>query len=282
MRALGSSGALALAALGTVMVAPNYTSPVPYMAAIFIGVLLMAYVGEGGGVLSYLAIGGTAFVIAYSGPGPRSDVLGSLWSIWGISVGMIIRAGLTLLWREHSYRTLAEEFQAPFAAILELIHETEGASNVPRRITARTSVVSSIQVMLSVANDALLEGRSAEIDANSLIEALDILLRLAFIFGRPDRLSLDKPAISAAVTQAVRSRLHAWLEKLSAETESGAIRPAPLRRMVLEAAVPPLAPIMGPDESRASGSSTPTEADRRIINLMLLLEKKLSAISLDR
>ena len=99
MRAIGASGALALAALGTVIIAPNFTSPGPYMAAIFVGTMLMAYIGEGGGILSYLAIGGTAFVIGYGGPGPRADVLGSIWSIWGISLGMIVRAVVSLLWR---------------------------------------------------------------------------------------------------------------------------------------------------------------------------------------
>jgi len=282
MRALGSSGALALAALGTIAVAPNYTSLVPYMAAIFIGVLLMAYVGEGGGILSYLAIGGTAFVIGYSGPGPRSEVLGSIWSIWGISLGMIIRAGVTLMWREHSYRTLAEEFQAPLAAIVEVIRSTEDASDVSRRTAARTKLVNSIQVILGVANDALLEGRSAGIDANNLIEALDTLLRLAFILGGPEQVTDGEPAISTTVTEAIRFRFQTWLEKLHAETEYEVISSAPLRRMVLETAVPPLDGIMGPDESNATRSPIRTKADRRIINLVLLLEKKLSAISLDR
>jgi hypothetical protein len=282
MRALGSSGALTLAALGTITVAPNYTSLVPYMIVVFMGVLLMAYVGEGGGILSYLAIGGTAFVIAYSGPGPRSDVLDSIWSIWGISFGMIIRAGVTLLWREHPYRTLAEEFQAPFAAILELIRSTDDSSDLARGIRARMKVVNSIQVILGVANDALLEGRSAGIDANILIEALDTLLRLAFILGRPERATEREPAISAAITNAARLRFESWLEKLSAETESGAISPAPLRRMVLETTAPPLDQMMGPDESTASRSLIQTEADRRVINLMLLLEKKLGTISLVR
>ena len=283
MRALGSSGALALAALGTIIVAPNYTSLAPYMVVIFLGVLLMAYIGEGGGILSYLAIGGTAFVIAYSGPGPRSDVLGSLWSVWGISVGMIIRAALTLLWREHPYRTLAEEFQAPFAAILELVGGTEAALNLARRSAAMMRVERSIQVMLGVANDALLEGRSAGIDPNNLIEALDTMLRLAFVLDRPDlRTIQDEQAVSPSVTNALRSRLELWLARLDAETASGVISPAPLRRMILEAVVPPLDSVAAPDELRCLSESTRTEVDHRIIRLTQMLERQLSAISLNR
>jgi hypothetical protein len=278
MRAFGSTGALALAALGTIIVAPNYTSLPPYMAAIFVGVLLMAYIGEGGGILSYLAIGGTAFVIGYSGPGPRSDVLGSIWSIWGISVGMIIRAALTLLWREHPHRTLAEEFQAPFAAILELIGGAGDASKAPRRSAARRRVLRSIQVMLGVANDALLEGQTAGIEPNNLIEALDTMLRLTFMLDRPDLVAIARePAPSPLVMNAVSSRFEGWLEKLQAETEMGVVRPAPLRRMVREVVVPPIDSIAEPDESRSI--STRAEADHVIVNLTLLFEQQLSVIS---
>jgi hypothetical protein len=242
-----------------------------------VGTLLMTYIGEGGGILSYLAIGGTAFVIAYSGPGPRSDVLESIWSVWGISFGMIIRAALTLLWREHSYRTLAEEFETPLAALLELIHTTEDTSNTPRRTAATMRVAESIQAMLGVANDALLEGRSAGIDPNNLIDSLDTLLRLALMFSRADL----GTAVSASVTDAIRWRLEAWLEKLTAEIESGMISPAPLRRMILEGAGPAL-------DSNATSRETAPEAsfqrevDRRVIALTRTLEHQLSAISLNR
>ena len=52
------------------------------MVATFMGVLVMAYIGEGGGLLSYLSIGGTAFVIAFSSLGPRADAFASIWTIW--------------------------------------------------------------------------------------------------------------------------------------------------------------------------------------------------------
>ena len=284
MRALGASGALALAALGTIVVSPNYTSVVSYVAVIFIGVLLMAYVGEGGGVLSYLAIGGTAFVIAYSGPGPRPDVLESIWSIWGISLGMIIRAALSLVWREHPYQTLAEEFQPLFGALLHLIRAGNTETNAPQRITARTEVIRSTLVMLSVANDALLEGRSAGIDAANLIEALDVLLRLSFVQGPSNRASIGPDSgVSPAVADAIGLRFQTWLEKLSAETESGVVRPGPLHRMVLEGGAPELNAMLGSDEqSEDQRVPIPRQADRRTINLMLLLEQKLSEISLER
>jgi len=210
MRAIGASGALALAAFATIVVAPNFTSPGPYMAAIFVGTLLTTYIGEGGGILSYLAIGGTAFVIGYGGPGPRADVLGSIWSIWGISLGMIIRAAVSLLWRERASRTLAEQFQAPLAAMLELVKDGGGYDDSRRRAAAERSAVAGIAMMLTVANDAMLEGRGAEIDGDQLINALDTLRRLAFALGNLARVRPAGTAMSAGMgaelTDAIRMR----------------------------------------------------------------------------
>ena len=280
MRALGASGALALAGLGTIIISPNYTSLVPYLLAIFMGVLLMAYVGEGGGILSYLAVGGTAFVIAYSGPGPRSGMAGSLSSVWGISVGMTIRAAVSLIWSEHSPRTLAEEFQPLLAAMLELVQGAKTASSAARRNAALVRVVKSIQVMLGVASDALLEGRRAGIDPNNLIDALETLLRLAFVLGSLNLSTIGgESVVSLPVSSGLSARLEAWLDKLSMDTESGKIGPAPLRRMISDSPVPSLELMVEPGGSRAASPSGLTEADSRIINLTLLLQKQLEAIS---
>jgi hypothetical protein len=51
-------------------------------------------------------IGGTALVIALSAPGSRTEVVGSIWTIWGISLGMIVRAVVSVVWRELMNRTL--------------------------------------------------------------------------------------------------------------------------------------------------------------------------------
>ncbi|HLK85445.1 MAG TPA: hypothetical protein VKT27_02985 [Candidatus Binataceae bacterium] len=284
MRAIGASGALALAALGTIAVAPNFTSPAAYMAAIFAGTVLMAYVGEGGGILSYLAIGGTAFVIAYGGPGPRTDVLGSIWSIWGISLGMMIRAGVSMLWREHPSRTLAEQFQAPLAAIVELIDARNDPAASQRRAAAAMGVIEGIERMLTVANDAMLEGSSAEIDGAELVGALDTLRRLAFVAASAN--AHEQAGARDEIEQVVRARISAWLENLRGATESGAVSRAPLRRMVAEAGVP------APDELPAYREApTPhgegataekparTAVTARIVQLTRRLERELSAVS---
>lgn len=263
VRAIGAAAALLFAALGTILLAPNFTSLPPYMFAIFIGVALMTYIGEGGGELSFLAIGGTAFVIAFSAPGPRTDVVGSIWTIWGISLGMIIRAVVSVVWREHMNRTLAEEFERPLAALVRL---TRSASLEEHDIVAaEMGIVTGVQAMLTVATDAQLEGRSVGIDARNLVDALDTTRRLAFALGNlstgergPGRHDFDT---------AIRERLESWLASLRAQLEPGQLNIAPLRTMVATAITRDLIAVDDP-------------AREHIARLMLTLDAQLRTISL--
>jgi hypothetical protein len=263
MRAIGAAGALLFAALGTIILAPNFTSLPPYMLAIFIGIALMTYVGEGGGELSYLAIGGTAFVIAFSAPGPRTEMVGSIWTIWGISLGMIIRAVVSIVWREHMNRTLAEEFERPLAALVTL---TRSASLEEHEIIAAEMVtITGVQAMLTVATDAQLEGTSAGIDARNLIDALDTTRRLAFALGNLS--NPERGRESDAFDRAIRERLESWLASLRAQLEPGQLNIAPLRTIVATTMTPDLIAVDDP-------------AREHIARLMLTLDPQLRTISL--
>jgi hypothetical protein len=263
VRAIGAAGALLLAALGTIVLAPNFISLPPYMLAIFIGIALITYIGEGGGELSYLAVGGTAFVIAFSGPGPRTEMLGSIWTVWGVSLGMIIRAVLSVVWRERMSRTLVEEFERPLAALVTL---TRSASLEQHEIVAAEMVIiTGVQAMLTVATDAELEGRSAGIDARNLVDALDTTRRLAFALGNLS--TAERGPERARFDTAVSERLESWLGSLRAQLEPGQSNLAPLRTMVASAATPDL--IAVDDLAR-----------EYIARLMLILDAQLRIVSL--
>jgi hypothetical protein len=263
VRAIAAVGALLFATLGTIVLAPNFVSLPPYVLAIFIGVALMTYIGEGGGELSYLAIGGTAFVIAFSAPGPRPDMMGSIWTIWGISLGMIIRAVVSVVWREHMNRTLAEEFERPLAALATL---TRSASLEQHEIVAAEMVIiRGVQAMLTVATDAQLEGRSAGIDARNLVDALDTTRRLAFVLGNLS--TAERGPQLENFDAAVRERLESWLANLRAQLEPGQLSVAPLRTMVTTATTPE--PITVDDPARG-----------QLARLMLTLDAQLRTISL--
>jgi hypothetical protein len=263
VRAIGAAGALLLAALGTIVLAPNFISLPPYMLAIFIGIALITYIGEGGGELSYLAVGGTAFVIAFSGPGPRTEMLGSIWTVWGVSLGMIIRAVLSVVWRERMSRTLVEEFERPLAALVTL---TRSASLEQHEIVAaETVIITGVQAMLTVATDAELEGRSAGIDARNLVDALDTTRRLAFALRNLS--TAERGPERARFDTAVSERLESWLGSLRAQLEPGQSNLAPLRTMVASAATPDL--IAVDDLAR-----------EHIARLMLILDAQLRIVSL--
>jgi hypothetical protein len=294
MRAIGASGALLVAALGTIIVAPSFTSPGPYMAVIFVGTLLMAYIGEGGGILSYMAIGGTAFVIAYGGPGPRPDVIGSIWSIWGISLGMIVRAVVSILWRENSRRTLAEQFQGPLKAMLELLGDQESFPGKEQRASALSATVRAIASMLTIANDAQLEGRGAGIDGRNLVDALDTMRRLAFSLGNLSRIVQSGDAVAGlsrieTIRAALKLRLTGWLDHLRTAT-AGVVSDAPLREMVLQPSM--LEPALDAlstgakagEADRDASRSRPdpdavNEACNHVLMLLRILERQLTTIS---
>jgi hypothetical protein len=265
MRAIGAAGALLLAALGTIVLAPNFTSLPPYMMTIFIGIALMTYLGGGGGELSYLAIGGTAFVIAFSAPGPRPEMVGSIWTIWGISLGMIIRAVVSVVWREHMNRTLAEEFERPLAALVTL---TRSARLDQHEIIAAVMVIiTGVQAMLTVATDAQLEGTSAGIDARNLVDALDTTRRLAFALVNLS--NSERSRERDDFDTAIRQRLESWLASLRGQLEPGQLNIAPLRTMVATAMTPDIIAIAVEDPAR-----------EHIARLMLTLDSQLRMISL--
>jgi hypothetical protein len=272
MRAIGSSGALLFAALGTIVLAPNFTSIPPYLAAIFIGVLLMTYLGEGGGQLSYLAIGATAFVIAFSGPGPRPDMMGSIWTIWGISLGMVIRAIVSAVSIELPNRTLAEEIERPLNGLAALVPDS---GRLPAEVAAADlAVIAGIEDMLDVAADAQLQGRSSGIDARNLVDALDTMRRLAFAMGNLRR----QPSAAADFEEfdsAVRSRIESWLASIRSQLEREPSPEAPLLRMVSSAGGPDLTVLL---QSRPADSFP---ADREhVARLIHVLEGHLTTVRL--
>ncbi len=277
MRAIGSTFALSAAVLGTMVLAPNFISLPPYALAIFVGVLLMTYLGEGGGELSYLAIGGTAFVIAFTGPGPRSEVIGSIWTIWGISFGMIIRAILSVVSIELPNRTLAEEFERPLAALVSLAPVREASRNDDIAFAAM-EMIGGIEEMLSVATDAQLQGRSTWIDARTLVDALDTTRRLAFALANLAMVVDRGGRAREAFDDAVRSQLESWLERLRAQLAPGALTPAPLRTMVQDTPALDVAAML--EETRMKESAASVAAREHIANLLRTLEDQLTRVSL--
>jgi hypothetical protein len=283
MRAIGASGALLIAAIATILIAPNVTTIPPYMAAIFIGVLPMIYLGQGGGELSYLAIGATAFVIAFSGPGPRADMLGSIWTIWGISLGMIIRAIVSVVSIERPNRTLAEEIERPLAALVALA--PGGVCQRDEIVATEMEVMAGIEGMLGVAADAQLQGGSIGIDATELVDALDTMRRVAFVLGNLSQQHEDDvegiedgARALATFDQMIRTRLNSWWSSIRAQLEPGRLTEAPLRTMVSSAPADDLAAAL--ESLKLSRLSVGVAAREHLAALIGTLEHQMTRVSL--
>jgi uncharacterized membrane protein YccC len=286
MRALGSAGALLIATAATIILAPNFGSLMPYAIAIFAGTLPLAYAGESGGIIPYLAIGGTAFVIAFSGPGPRRDLVGSIWTIWGISLGMVIRAVVSALWPERAGRTLAEQFQAPLEAILTLLSDnTRGASEAELSTASQAQLMAGIQMILAVANDTRLEGSHTVIDASELIAAADQLLRVGCLLGNIRSLPNEPPIFRTSLDlEPIRHTYASWLNHLQAVTDGWVASDAPLREMVLAAprakffATPSQDHLAALDDTEAETVRTSSTL-RHLAQLTTILEHHLTHIA---
>jgi hypothetical protein len=139
-------------------------------------------------------------------------------------------------------------------------------------------------MILTVANDAILEGPGAEIDGGQLVDALDTLRRLAFAIGNlrdlPDLPNLGMAGtavsgrgVSGELTDAIRVRVESWMRCLRDQTDSGVVSRAPLRQMVAEAEA---------GIARSNGT-TPSHVVGHVIahvlGLIQTLENQLAAVS---
>jgi uncharacterized membrane protein YccC len=269
VRILGAVLGGALTAAAIIILSPNFGSLPSYTLAIFGGAAVMAYIGQGGGILAFMAIGATVFLIALSGVNPRDNVFASLWTVWGIIIGMVIRAIVSMVWIEHAPRTLAEEFRPVIAGLAGMITRSAD-SPLPRDVSAdAAAVIDGLGELLAVANDARLEGRSAGIDPAALLEVLENLIELACLAAA------FSPAGSAGVQTAgrIRARLLAWHDYLERQAASRRIDRAPLREMVMHADHLPQPLLAG---------ATPGTAQPRLAAAFDELERSFGQVSLYR
>ena len=125
-------------------------------------------------------------------------------------------------------------------------------------------IVTGVQVMLTVATDAQLEGPSSGIDARNLVDALDTTRRLAFALG--NLATAERNCEGDDFDTAICERLESWLASLRAQLEPGQLNIAPLRTMVASAMTPDLIAVDDP-------------AREHIARLMLTLDAQLRMIS---
>ena len=181
----GVAGALLV--IPTIMIlSPNFDGIGAYLIANFIVLLIAAYIATSTTRINYAGLqGGISFVIAVATLAPSLDVTEPLWRIWGTILGLLITTIVFLLVQpEYSGRALAERMP-PFlrAVILMISYGSEQPVAEERMRSLQMYTVRAYQEILSIAEDARLEGYRSGIDHTALIDVAENLARIGYRLG---------------------------------------------------------------------------------------------------
>jgi uncharacterized membrane protein YccC len=176
-------GLAALAAM--VLVSQNFDSLPPYLVAIFAVTMLSTYVAQSDEWLGYAGIqAGITFLICYVGLAPSSNVYAPLWRFWGIVLGVLTTGFVFLfLWPEYASDKVIECLEKLTRTTLTLGKELAGGRiTAGRMVAVERSLSAELLQVLSMADQATLEGRRGTRRAAAAIEAAVTTIRIAYRF----------------------------------------------------------------------------------------------------
>jgi uncharacterized membrane protein YccC len=211
-------GAIALVAI--IAITPNFETLPSYMLACFVVLYIAAYGALGSGRTAYVGSQiGTTFLFAFAGLSPSEAIYTPLWRIWGVFLGVGIVMAITVtIWPEYAHESMVPRLRKILRATLELMPSCGTAP--PRLSAAIVEITTTLAELLSVADDAKLEGRSSRIDPDEVVNAAGTLRRIAsrLVEMSRRRISDPTPALAPetevardAMEAIVRVRLEDWL-----------------------------------------------------------------------
>lgn len=176
-------GLAALAAM--ILVSQNFDSLPPYLFAIFVVTILSTYISQSDEWLGYAGIqAGITFLICYVGLGPSSDVYRPLWRFWGIVLG-VMTTGLVflVLWPEYASDKVVESLKKLMRTTIALGKEAaEGKLSEERIRAIERRFSTNLLEVLTMADQARLEGRHGKTNSGAAIEAASAMVRIAYRF----------------------------------------------------------------------------------------------------
>ena len=223
LRLLGGvvGGLAGLAAI--IIVTPNFETVLSYMMTAFVVLTLSAYAAQSSNRVNYLARqAGTSFVLIFAGLSPNADIYAPLWRVWGMTLGLIIVAAVFLIiWPEYSTDALPPRLRKMLKACIDLLPGGAAAASDERIQAVERAVMKTAGEVLTVADDARLEGRSSTVDPDRIVDAAGTLRRIAFragsiatgrLPGATRALSPATEAARGAFEAGLRTRLQGWLD----------------------------------------------------------------------
>jgi uncharacterized membrane protein YccC len=195
---------------------------------------------------------GTTFVLVFAGLSPSDNIYAPLWRVWGVMLGMIIVTVVFILfWPEYSSDALLPRLRKMLRAILDLLPGST-LEMTDELIQATERHLMSINgEVLTIADDARLEGGRANVDPDQIVAAAGTLRRIAFRAGSiaAGRLEVGAhPALAPETIaareqfeQAFRAHLQIWFDHYEYLKEPNSVSALGLANS-LES--PPLAPLL--------------------------------------
>jgi uncharacterized membrane protein YccC len=211
-------GAIGLVAI--IMVTPNFETLPAYMLACFVVLYISGYGALGSGRTAYVGSQiGTTFLFAFAGLSPSEAIYTPLWRIWGVLLGVLIVLVVTVtMWPEYAHQSMVPRLRKILRATLEL---TPLRATAPARLSkAFVEITSTLAELLSVADDAKLEGSASRIDPDEVVNAAGTLRRIASRMLELSRRRITDPtpalapeteAARTAMEALMRARLEDWL-----------------------------------------------------------------------
>jgi uncharacterized membrane protein YccC len=227
LRIVGAIIGGAVSLLAIIIVTPNFETLPAYLFAVFIVFYVSAYSSLASGRVAYAGKQiGTTFALVFAGLSPALDVYEPLWRIWGILLGTLVVAIVTLLywWPEYAGDSLLPKLR-------KVIHDTlvlapgGSAANTENEIQqANSRTMRTLADILEVADDAQLEGRTSTVNHSAIVEAAGTLRRIAnrLAWIATGRIVTPVPHLDPvtelareAVLDAIRRHLQSWLDFFS-------------------------------------------------------------------
>ena len=189
-------GLAALAAM--VLVSQNFDSLPPYLLTIFVVTIFSTYVSQSDEWLGYAGIqAGITFLICYVGLGPTSDVYRPLWRFWGIVLG-VMTTGLVflVLWPEYASDKVVESLKKLMRITIALGKEAAEGKLTEERISAvERRFSANLLDVLTMADQARLEGRRGRVNSGAAIQAASVMVRIAYRFEIIARRRIAEPPV---------------------------------------------------------------------------------------
>ncbi|MGH7923814.1 MAG: hypothetical protein ACREQH_04395, partial [Candidatus Binatus sp.] len=156
-----------------IFVTPNFETVLTYMIACFLALTVAGYAAQSSERINYAARqAGTSFVLVFAGLSPSEDVYAPPWRVWGMLLGIAIVALVFLiLWPDYATDSLVPRIKKLLRTSLDLMPGGAASLSDERIQSAEREIMKTANEVLTVADDARLEGRASAIDPERVVDA---------------------------------------------------------------------------------------------------------------